>query len=627
VEAEGVVHSVRQSQHSVTLAIALTDGMIQAVAPLEENADYARTIDSKVVVRGNAAPLFNQNRQMIGARLLFPSLAELRIEEPSPRDPFSAPRRPISGLLRFAPNLTFVHRVHVSGIVTLQWPGRRLVVQDDNQALFVSTVETTPLSPGDRVEVDGFPALGEYAGTLEDAVFKRVGTGQVVDAATVTAQEAMKGDYDARLIRIRGKLVNRDSTAENPTLVLVSQGTFFMAALPSGTKAGELASWPAGSELQLDGVCSVQVDKYQSAQREGAAQPKSFRVLLRSPRDVSVIQWPSWWTTGRMLGVLAICILTILVGTLWVALLKRRVEERTETIRATLESTAEGILVMDSAGRVVEHNQKFAAMWGRPEEAFRALDYRRLLDIVESQLMNPGAFAYQWEMAHANTKTDDVIELKDGRIFERHSEPQTVKGKNVGRVWVFRDVTEVRKQTRELEELARSDGLTGLLNRRAIFEFLSSELARDRSSGCGTAVIMADLDGFKKINDRYGHAAGDAVLIETAWRLKSSCRGSDVVGRYGGEEFLIVLPGCDGRSAESRAEDFKQAIERDPVFAGEREMAVTCSFGVAWTGDDTYGMRHLLQAADAALYRAKRAGRSCIVMANADDEAAILSAR
>ena len=142
---------------------------------------------------------------------------------------------------------------------------------------------------GDVVDVVGFPAMGEYSLMLEDAVFKPEGGNRAIAASSITAQDAMKGDYDANLVQIQGRLVNQDLTSEYPTLVMSSGGMSFFALLPSGTKAETISSWRTGSELLLTGVCSVQVDKYLSDQREGAAMPMSFRVLLRSPHDVVVL--------------------------------------------------------------------------------------------------------------------------------------------------------------------------------------------------------------------------------------------------------------------------------------------------------------------------------------------------
>jgi PAS domain S-box-containing protein len=323
---------------------------------------------------------------------------------------------------------------------------------------------------GEVVDVVGFPALGEYSLMLEDAVFKPQGSGQAIAATSITVQDALKGDYDAKLVQIQGRLVNQDLTADSPTLVMSSGGMLFLALLPSGTNAEKLASWRAGSELQLTGICSVQVDKTLSAQREGAALPMSFRVLLRSPQDVVVLGRPSWWTASRILALLAICVLIILFGTLWVAALKRRVMEGTETIRAALESTADGILVVDSAGDMLAHNQKFADMWSVPDAVLALRDQRSLLEFIAPQLKDREAFSSKLPAAYADAKTDDVIEFKDGRVFERHSEPQTVDGKNVGRVWGFRDVTERKRAEQDLQTAKKAAEAAN----RAKSEFLAN---------------------------------------------------------------------------------------------------------------------------------------------------------
>ena len=129
-------------------------------------------------------------------------------------------------------------------------------------------------------------------------------------------------------------------------------------------------------------------------------------------------------------------------------------QERTETIRAALESTADGILVVDSAGGVAAHNHKFVAMWAVPEDNLKLRAISPLLTFVAPQMKDPKHSPARVMAAHAATgsQTDDVIEAKDGRVFESHSEAQSVGGKNVGRVWGFRDVTERRRAEQEVKE-------------------------------------------------------------------------------------------------------------------------------------------------------------------------------
>jgi PAS domain S-box-containing protein len=452
VEIEGVVHSVEVSTGYATLTVSLRDGIIRAVTKFDPDAGYAGLVDATVLVRGNAAPIWTKNRQMVGVRLLFPSRPQITIEKQGGADSFEMPARPINNLLWFAPGASFVHRVRVHGQVTLQWPGHWLYIQTGPDGLFIPTVQKTTLQLGDWVDAVGFPAMGQYSVMLEDAVFRSAGSGKAIPAAPVTADEAMKGGHDATLVQIRARLVNMDRWSEFPTLAMSSGGVPFFAVLQSGTKAEEVNSWKLGSELQLTGVCSVQVDKYLSAQREGAALPKSFSILLRSPRDVVILEEPSSWTATRILALLAICLLTIFFGTIWVVALRRRVRERTETIRATLESTADGIMVVDSAGGIATYNRKFAAMWMIPESGLELRNLDSFLAFVAPQLKDPVMFAGKVEAASTNAraKTADIFEFNNGRVFESHSEVQSVQRRNVGRVWGFRDITQRRRAEQEL---------------------------------------------------------------------------------------------------------------------------------------------------------------------------------
>jgi len=163
---------------------------------------------------------------------------------------------------------------------------------------------------------------------------------------------------------------------------------------------------------------------------------------------------------------------------------------------------------------------------------------------------------------------------------------------------------------------ATHDPLTGLWNRAAILEVLSKELARARREAASIAVGMADLDRFKHINDTYGHLAGDAVLREVAQRLHASIRPYDGIGRYGGEEFLIVLPGCDGPHAVTLAERLRTCVGQEPIKTPEGARFVTVSIAVAMASRGTEADADaLLHAADTALYQAKNRGRNRVELA------------
>ena len=156
---------------------------------------------------------------------------------------------------------------------------------------------------------------------------------------------------------------------------------------------------------------------------------------------------------------------------------------------------------------------------------------------------------------------------------------------------------------------AEHDALTGVLNRRAIRDLLRKELARCRRERNTLGVILADVDHFKKINDRYGHGAGDAVLVTAMQRIASCLRSYDVVGRYGGEEFLIIAPGCDLELAHKLAERIRVAVGEQAVDLGDESATITLSLGVT-LGTAESDPEFLVALADTAMYQAKRNGRN-----------------
>jgi two-component system, cell cycle response regulator len=162
-----------------------------------------------------------------------------------------------------------------------------------------------------------------------------------------------------------------------------------------------------------------------------------------------------------------------------------------------------------------------------------------------------------------------------------------------------------------LREQATHDGLTGVLNRNAIFDVLSRELARASREGHPLSLLMVDLDRFKQVNDTRGHAVGDAVLREAARRMQDSIRGYDSVGRYGGEEFLIILPGCDSQGAVAQAERVRESFAGSLFTAGQHSLVVTCSIGASSrNAPSERDAEVLLREADLALYAAKADGRN-----------------
>ena len=164
---------------------------------------------------------------------------------------------------------------------------------------------------------------------------------------------------------------------------------------------------------------------------------------------------------------------------------------------------------------------------------------------------------------------------------------------------------------RRLATESATDSLTGLMSRSYLFQRLTELCATRRRQPAPLSVLMLDLDHFKRVNDRHGHAAGDAVLRVTARTLSSVTRGGDLVGRIGGEEFVVVLDDCDRTKAATVAERIRDQIGSTPVLFGGRRLQVTISAGVATAEvDSALDAATLVLAADTALYESKTAGRN-----------------
>jgi diguanylate cyclase (GGDEF)-like protein len=183
---------------------------------------------------------------------------------------------------------------------------------------------------------------------------------------------------------------------------------------------------------------------------------------------------------------------------------------------------------------------------------------------------------------------------------------------------VEREKMELMHQSKRMQYQAEHDGLTGLWNHRIIVQRLGEEMIRSVREETQLSVVLIDVDHFKKVNDSFGHLAGDLVLREISAILTRSVRPYDYVGRYGGEEFLLILPDCGIESALIRAEQLRLAVQSARIMEGETMLQVTASFGVGSAFPSHYEAETVIRAVDSALYRAKSSGRNCVIQTEMD---------
>ncbi len=303
-------------------------------------------------------------------------------------------------------------------------------------------------------------------------------------------------------------------------------------------------------------------------------------------------------------------------------------------VRTTLDSLVEGVVIMDNQERIAIANSAFAELVGRPPGDLEGRKVSELSWAVPGTAQ-PHALPWQRTVEGGAAELGTVLSLHvDGsqpRTLSVNSAPiMADDGTQRGIMATFDNLTVLEKknahlkkllqklknsrqviheQNQALRMLATRDPLTDCLNRRAFFEVFESQWSAAERYGTPLSCVMVDIDHFKSINDRYGHATGDLVLQQVAETLNTLKRKSDVICRYGGEEFCVLLPQIDLEGAMQAAERFRGAIAA-PLCAG---IKVTASLGVAVMSLEATDPRELLDQADLALYAAKREGRNRVL--------------
>lgn len=295
-------------------------------------------------------------------------------------------------------------------------------------------------------------------------------------------------------------------------------------------------------------------------------------------------------------------------------------------LRAILASVPDLIYVKDRKSHFLLANRGAAEFMGANSGA--DLEGKSDFDYYDSEA---AAVFYQDEQrimssGEALVSQDEHIEEPNGRmrhLLTTKVPLRNVEGEIVGIIGVGRDITAMKETEDELKRArenlhyrATHDSLTALLNREAILDMLDRELARSQRERTPLSVLLADLDHYKSVNDVHGHPVGDQVLREVARRCARAVRGYDLVGRYGGEEFLLILGGCSAAEAMARADQLRQSIEASPITTSCGAITITISIGVLSAEDWAFPpVEAVLREVDVALYAAKAAGRNCCIAA------------
>ncbi len=291
-----------------------------------------------------------------------------------------------------------------------------------------------------------------------------------------------------------------------------------------------------------------------------------------------------------------------------------------ETYRTLFETVAQGVVYQDTAGRITSANPAAQRILGLTLAQLQGRDSidPRWRAVHEDGSDFPGAEHPSMQALRTGLPVKDVVmgvavPGRDTAWILVSAMPLVKQGVVHGVYSSFEDITQRVVLGRELQHQARTDDLTGVANRRSVLQRLGQEHERvQRHHGLHCCVLALDLDHFKAVNDRWGHATGDAVLVHVAYLMQQAVRGLDIVGRTGGEEFVVLLPDTRLDEAQHLGERLREQLVQSPLARGGHTIVVTVSLGLSELSPEDTSAEAALLRADQALYEAKAAGRNCL---------------
>jgi diguanylate cyclase (GGDEF)-like protein len=655
----GVVHTAHDQDGRTILEIGAgpSDVSIQLPVPIHSE----QLLDREVAVTGVFGVLFNDRRQAIGHQIFVPSPQFLKVVDSGvgQSDPVS-----IISLQRYSPNTDERHSVAVTGTVVSKSDESTVFIQDSTAGIQVRGTGPLKVSDGDRVSVRGFVTNGDYSPMLEHAVVISRSLSKLPEPYPITVKSALDGHYDSEYVVMKANLATVRSSTDGAILILNDNGKLFEAFGPASDKLNALRP---GSELEIRGVCRVLVDRT----RHSVA---GFNLIFDSQQAIFVLQPGAWWDTRKISWALFAIALVSALASLWIMLLRQKVETKTSELQSSVQAKRKAQRFDVARNQVLEAIARNAPppesmehlalavqeqvegsvcaiamspdgksfLDGKPSALLIAPSMsedlqRQILPVLSTVLMNASegteprqndtdVMAGVLETARRagmNFCDADVVVAFSGSgelaglvmVFFQDIPPADPD--NAARVLqsASRLVSLARDHWYMHERLvfdARHDALTGLPNRTVAEDRLEQALARAHRRKQMFAILCIDLDGFKAVNDNFGHPAGDELLRVVSTRLRARIRHSDTLARIGGDEFLAVIEDCSGDSAAQSVGESLVASLQEPFTLEGKTVSISGSIGIAMYPTDGKHAAELKRNADQAMYRAKASGRGKI---------------
>ncbi len=557
IQMDAVISSLALANGHLRLQFSVSEQLL-AFIPDFAGPLPTHLIDARVRLQGVCGTRFNARQQLVGYRIFIQNLAGIRVLEPASPEPFAAATQPLAYALNYSGTRHFGHQIKVAGVVTLNEATNLLVIQDATGAAHIELADPPEhLQPGDRVEVLGFPAIGRASPKLRHSRIRKLGSGPRPAPDLVNFTNTPSWDWDARLVRVEGELVECINRGDSIELLLQSlaggTSNLFRAQLSGEPPRALLKSLEPGCQLRLTGVCDLEIDEDQD--------PKSIILGLSGPGDIQVTRAANWFSPRHLLPLLGgVIVLSLAWGTrgFWRELnLKRQYQ-------VIFDNASDLVFTQEIDGRFVSMNLAGEKLTGFKLPQLRI---RSLADLIPPEQIPDYREWWQQVCSGRSTRPQELelisasgnrfwVEISS-HLMRRGSKPDQVES-------IARDVSQrhraealQRGQREVLELLATGSPLPEILTR--LTRFIESQ-----SPGMLCSVLLLDPDG-KTL--RHGAAPS---LPEEYNGLIDGLRSGEGVGS------------C-GTAVARRQPVIVTDIARDPLWADFREIAAKFQLGACWS--------------------------------------------
>lgn len=585
------------------LQVLMDGGNIDAEINSSDPGAAERLLDADVELTGAVAGKFDNKMQMTGVLLEIPSLSDVKVLQRAASAPAALPFTPMDQILGAYNVLERTNRIRVQGAITYYRPGSMLVLQDGGKSLWVVTQYEKPLSIGELVSVTGFPDVRSGSLILTKGEIEETGLQAPVAPRPLSSAELASGGHVFDLVTVKGRLLMAAREAAQDEYVLVADGHIY-SAVYRHPMAGLQVPLPAKKEIDLDstvaatGICILDTG-------DRSLGPVAFDVLLRSPDDLAVVAGPSLLSVRNLIRIVVVLLLVILAAAARQWLIERRVRHQTAEM-AEIEHRRSRILEEINGSRPV------------------AEIVDMILDLMGFKLHGIGCWCELADGGLVGTPQKDAANarvaqclvtsptgLPNGTLFAafpRSAKPHADEEPTLAMASELVTLAvETRRLYSDLKRRSEFDLLTDTHNRFSIEKRLDQLVQDSKAAGSKFGLIYVDLDGFKLINDHYGHNVGDIYLQKVALRMKHQLRPGDMLARIGGDEFAVLITSVTGKEdSEIIAARLERCFDQ-PFSVDGNQIQGRASLGIAIYPDDSMTRDGLLNAADAAMYVCKHA--------------------